>query len=416
MLNKSTAVEKFNGAAAAGGGPSSRTRRRWLHRRGAEGAEKSNSRALAMIAEWHATPYDGCVSGTNPQDNLDPRDNTQDDFVPPRLLRNSHLMTIAASFWRRRFPRLPAGVPRLFEVEPGSRVRGECHWQREPREHPTLVLLHGLEGSIESGYMRGTAEKAYVAGFNVVRLNQRNCGGTEELTPTLYHSGLSGDIRAVLLELIAADGLPELFAAGFSMGGNLVLKMAGEFGDAAPPEIRGFVAVAPAFDLAACADALAEPQNFIYERHFVTGLKRHMRYKAQLFPERYPIDGMRGIRTVREWDDVITAPFCGFANADDYYARSSALQLVGAIRRPTLILAAKDDPFVPFATFEDAALRGNPNITFVATEHGGHCAFISRDGGAGRFWAERQIVEFCERKSGIGHRVTETQRKAEAKS
>ncbi len=117
----------------------------------------------AKIAEWRASPYDGCVP--------------TDDFVPPRWLRNAHLMTIAASFWRRRFPRLPAGVARLFEVEPGSRVRGECHWQREPRAHPTLVLLHGLEGSIESGYMRGTAEKAYVAGFNVVRLNQRNCGG-----------------------------------------------------------------------------------------------------------------------------------------------------------------------------------------------------------------------------------------------
>src|SRR5208282_6661839 len=179
-------------------------------------------------------------------------------------------MTIAANFWPRPVPHLPRGVARSFETEPGTQVLGVCHWQQNPREHPTLIVLHGLEGSCESGYMRGTGEKAWIAGFNVVRLNQRNCGGTEELTPTLYHSGLSGDIRAVLLELIAAAGLPELFAAGFSMGGNLVLKMAGEFGDAAPPEIRGFVAVAPAFDLAACADALAEPQNFIYERHFVT--------------------------------------------------------------------------------------------------------------------------------------------------
>jgi hypothetical protein len=359
--------------------------------------------------------YDGCVL----KDEFDPQNNTKDDFVPPRLLRNPHLMTIAASFWRRRFPRLPAGVPRLFEVEPGSRVRGACHWQQEPREHPTLVLLHGLEGSSESGYMLGAAEKAYVAGFNVVRLNQRNCGGTEELTPTLYHSGLSGDIRAVLLELIGTDGLPELFPCGFSMGGNLVLKMAGEFGDAAPPEIRGFVAVAPAFDLAACADALCAPRNFVYQRHFVTGLKRRMRLKARLFPDRYPIDGMRGIHSVREFDDVITARFCGFASAEDYYARSSALQLVGAIRRPTLILTAKDDPFVPFASFGSASLGANPNITFIATEYGGHCAFISREQGEERFWAERRIVEFCARNAGVGHRaaratrVTESQRKTE---
>jgi uncharacterized protein len=318
------------------------------------------------------------------------------DFVPLRWLRNPHLMTIAASFWRRRFPRLPKGTPRNFQVEPDSSVAGICHWQDDPRAHPTLVLLHGLEGSADSGYMLGTAEKAYVAGFNVVRLNQRNCGGTESLTPTLYHSGLSGDIRAVVLELIARDCLSELFAAGFSMGGNLVLKMAGEFGDAAPPEIRGFVGVAPAASLAACADALAEPQNFIYEHHFVTRLKRHMRHKSRLFPQLYPIDGMRNIRSVRKFDDVITARFCGFADADDYYVQSSALRLIPSIRTPTLILAAKDDPFIPFATFADPTLRANPNITFLATEHGGHCAFISREAGDRRFWAERQIVSFCE--------------------
>jgi predicted alpha/beta-fold hydrolase len=322
------------------------------------------------------------------------------EFAPMRLLGNPHLMTIAASFWLRRFPRLPRGVSRDFEVEPGSRVRGECHWQERPDEHPTLVLLHGLEGSSESGYILGTAEKAYVAGFNVVRLNQRNCGGTEQLTPTLYHSGLSCDIRAVLLDLIRKDHLPDIFAAGFSMGGNLVLKMAGEFGDGAPGEIRGFVAVAPAFDLAACADALAEPQNFLYEHHFVTRLKRHMRYKARLFPERYAVDGMRGIRSVREFDDVITARFCGFKSADDYYAQSSALQLVDAIRRPTMILAAKDDPFVPFASFADPAIRANPDITMIAVDHGGHCAFISRDP-ENRFWAEGQIVKYCLRQSKV---------------
>jgi uncharacterized protein len=329
------------------------------------------------------------------------------DFVPVRWLRNPHLMTIAASFWRRRFAGLPKGVPRNFEVETDSRVGGICHWQEEARAHPTLVLLHGLEGSVDSGYMLGTAEKAYAAGFNVVRLNQRNCGGTESLTPTLYHSGLSGDIRAVLLELIVADGLAELFAAGFSMGGNLVLKMAGELGDAAPPEIRGFVAVAPAARLGACADALGEPQNFIYERHFVTRLKRHMRRKARLFPELYPIDGMRAIRTVRQWDDAITARFCGFADADDYYTQSSALSVVGAIRRPTLILAAKDDPFIPFSTFADPVIQANPNITVLATAHGGHCAFISQEKGEARFWAEKQIVQFCSKTSEFCHRVTE---------
>jgi len=320
------------------------------------------------------------------------------EFNPHRFLRNGHLMTIAGTLWRRTHLQLPAGVPRLFQTEPGTQVRGDCHFHENPRERSTLVVLHGLDGSSDSDYMRGTAEKAWVAGLNVVRLNQRNCGGTEKLTESLYHSGLSCDIRAVILELIERDRLPEIFAAGFSMGGNLVLKMAGEFGDAAPNELRGFAAIQPSFDLAACADALELPKNFLYEHHFVTRLKRRMRHKASLFPERFRNglnEELERVHSVREFDDLITAPFCGFRDAADYYAQSSAMHVVGAIRRPTLIVAAQDDPFVPFTMFSNAALRENPNITLLATRRGGHCAFISQESGEGRFWAEGQIVEFC---------------------
>ena len=327
------------------------------------------------------------------------------EFTPCRFLRNGHLMTIAASFWRRAYPRLPAGASRLFQTEPGTEVRGDCHFHENSREHPTLVVLHGLEGSSESDYMLGTAEKAWIAGFNVVRLNQRNCGGTEQLTETLYHSGLSCDIRAVVLELIDRDRLPEIFAAGFSMGGNLVLKMAGEFAETAPRELRGFAAVAPSFDLAACAAEIELPKNFLYERHFVTRLKRRMRHKASLFPERYA-KGLNGdlarVGSVREFDDRITARFCGFRDAADYYAQSSAMRVIGTIRKPTLIVTAKDDPVVPFAMFANEALRGNPNISLVATRRGGHCAFISQEGGEGRFWAETRIVEFCKEQSTLG--------------
>ncbi len=324
-------------------------------------------------------------------------------FIPPKPLRNGHLMTIAASFWRRRFPRLPASVTRPFDVEPGTRVRGECHWQPHSKKHPTLVLLHGLEGSSESGYMLGTAEKAWIAGFNVVRLNQRNCGGTQHLTESLYHSGLSGDIRAVVMELIARDGLAKVFAAGFSMGGNLVLKMAGEFGDLAPPSLCGFVALAPSVDLAGCAHALEEPSNFFYERHFVRRMKRRMREKARLYPHRYPIGEMHEIHTVRGFDEAITARFCGFHNAADYYARSSAIRIIQNIRKPTLVIAAQDDPVVPFAAFENPAIRENPHITLLVPKHGGHCAFISKESGDERFWSEARIVEFCAAQAASHH-------------
>ena len=274
-------------------------------------------------------------------------------------------------------------------------MRGDCHWQPEPHAHPTLVVLHGLEGSSESGYMRGCAEKAFVAGFNVVRLNQRNCGGTEHLTPTLYHSGRSADLRAVLTELIERDGLPGICFAGYSMGGNLVLKMAGEVGAAAPKELRGVVAVNPCFDLAACVDALGERRNVVYSRHFVGRLKGRMRRKAQLFSHIYSLDVLGRVHSVRDFDEMITAQYCGFAGADDYYARSSAMHVLGAIRVPTLILTAQDDPFVPFSTFERDSIRANACIRLVAPEHGGHCAFISDENGEERFWSEVRVVDFC---------------------
>jgi uncharacterized protein len=316
-------------------------------------------------------------------------------FRPHRLLRHPDLMTVAAAFWRRRFPRLSAPVDRLFEVEPGSFLLARCHWQPEPRRHPALVLVHGLEGSSESGYMRGTAEKALAAGFSVLRLNQRNCGGTDHLTPTLYNSGLSGDVRAVVAELIAADRLPEIFLAGFSMGGNLVLKMAGELGERAPAELCAVSAVSPSVDLAPCVDGLAAPRNRMYQWYFVKSLKRHMRRKARLFPDRYPLDGLARVATVREFDDLITAPHSGFRDADDYYARSSALRLLAAIRVPTLLLAAQDDPLVPFAVFRDAVIASNPSLRLLAPARGGHCAFLAEANGAERFWAEARIVDFC---------------------
>jgi predicted alpha/beta-fold hydrolase len=316
-------------------------------------------------------------------------------FEPHPLLRNAHVMTLAANFWPRRLARLSRPTERLLEVEPGSRVLAQCHWQPERQRHPTLVLVHGLEGSSESSYMLGIAEQALAAGFNVLRLNQRNCGGTEHLTPTLYNSGLSGDCRAVLMELVEREALAEIFFAGYSMGGNLVLKMAGELGSGAPQQLRGVCAVAPAIDLAACADAIALPQNFIYEWHFLRGLRRRLRRKARLFPGRYPLDGVARVRTLRQFDDVITAPHCGYRDAVDYYYRASAIRVVAQIRVPTLVVTAQDDPFVSFASFRDPALAANPHITLVAPPQGGHCGFVSRHPGDERFWAEARLVEFC---------------------
>src|SRR5256885_9816770 len=160
-------------------------------------------------------------------------------FEPHPFFRNPHLATVAAACWPRDYPNLPAATERLFEVEPGTRLLAKCHWQEAPCLYATLVLVHGLEGSSESPYMLGIAERAFQAGFNVLRMNQRNCGGTEHLTPTLCHSGPSGDFRAVPYELIERDNLPEVFFSGYSTGGNLVLKMAGGLVGGGAREVAG---------------------------------------------------------------------------------------------------------------------------------------------------------------------------------
>ena len=317
------------------------------------------------------------------------------EFVPHPLLKNGHAMTIASAFVPRRFD-IPPAENRLFQIDPDSRLLAHCHWQPgKPKDAPVIVVVHGLEGSSDSSYVRGIAEKAYRRGFHVVRINQRNCGGTEALTPTLYNSGMSGDYRAIFDELSNADGFTQIFFAGYSMGGNLVTKMAGEFAANVPPALRAVCSVCPALDLGACADALDLTENYLYQRRFVKGLMSRYARKHKLFPQRYPLKGLKAVRTVREFDDVITAPHFGYRDAQDYYDHVGAKRVASAIRVPTLMITAQDDPFVPYASFLAPKIADNPSIRFVTPRHGGHCGFISNQPGPERFWAEQRIVDFC---------------------
>ena len=316
-----------------------------------------------------------------------------DAFVPRRGLRGGHRQTLAGHFLPRR-NLLPAPERRLFTVEEGVQVGCDCHWQKERGAAATIVIVHGLEGSSESTYVIGTGNKAWAAGMNVVRMNVRTCGGTERLAPTLYHSGLSSDVGAVVNELISKDRLEQVAIAGFSMGGNLVLKLAGEWGSAAPREVAAFAAVCPGMDLAASAAELHRPSNRIYEWRFLLSLWRSMGRKVRRFPEIFQRPKWRALRSLRDFDDKVTARYCGFANAADYYARASASPLAPRIAVPTLVIHSEDDPFVIMLPETRAALRANPKVQFVETEHGGHCAFVGEANGYDGRWAERQIVEF----------------------
>ncbi len=316
-------------------------------------------------------------------------------FRPHLLLSGGHAQTLAGWAWPRRFhaSRLHPDEARLFEVEPGVRLLARCRWQEDRTARATLVLVHGLGGSCDAPYMLGAARLAYLAGANVVRLNQRNCGGTEHLTPTLYHSGMSGDLAAVVRELIECDGLSRILVAGFSMGGNLALKMAGEMGEGAPPALLGVCAVSPALDLKETARNLERPSNRAYQRQFARGLRRLVERKKELYPNLYDVRGLERLRTVREFDEIYTAPHGGFTDADDYYARSSALQFIPRVRVPTLIIHAQDDPLVPFGPLLSPRVSGNPRVVTAMPPRGGHVAFVSAKKEE-RFWAEERLVEF----------------------
>jgi predicted alpha/beta-fold hydrolase len=318
-------------------------------------------------------------------------------YEPKRGLRNGHLMTVYAWGRPRHFPDLPPPTDRVFDVAADTKVLAHCHWQADRARHPALLALHGLEGSSDAHYMRGLADKGYRAGFNVILLNQRNCGGTEQLAAGLYHSGLTADADHVIRELADRDGIGDIVVAGYSLGGNLGLKLAGDYDDAPPAQLRGVAAVSPVIELEACVRALERRQNFAYQWNFVRGLKGRMRRKARWFPQRFSLERLDSISTVRQFDETYTAPHFGFRDASDYYHRASAMRVIERVRVPALVITAEDDPFVPPGPFRDPKVTGNPRLHVIITRHGGHCAFVAdaRDGADG-YWAEAQIMAFAE--------------------
>lgn len=303
-------------------------------------------------------------------------------------------MTLLPRYWFRGD--LLRGMPiesRLFTTAHETQLLGLCHWQPDRMTCRTVVLLHGLEGCCDSHYMHGIASKAYRVGMNVIRMNQRNCGKTEHLTPTLYNSGLGHDYRSIVDELANKDGLSSIWLVGYSMGGNLMLKAASEAGTS-QAALAGTIAVCPNIDPTQCVDALEQPRNWMYHRHFLTSLKARMRRKAALFPGRWDLTGLDRIRTLREFDDRYTALDGGYRDGADYYDRAGARHVMGAIAVPTTIITAQDDPFIPYAMFALPVIRKNPMIRFVAPRYGGHCGFVQQHRpDEDRFWVENRIVD-----------------------
>ncbi len=321
-------------------------------------------------------------------------------FVPPRFLRSGHLQTIVGTLLPRTYS-LPEPEIRLIEVEPpnshgASFVLCHCHWQpAEVRsQRLTMIIVHGLEGSSSSRYVLGNSARALAAGCNVVRMNMRSCGAGEEFSPSINHAGRSEDVALVMAELARTYLIHSFALVGYSMGGNLVLKLAGERGAAPPPYLKAVVGVSPLMDLAASSIALHEPQNRLYESRFLIELLRHLRHKIELYPGLYTADGLDKIRTVRQFDERVVARYGGFTGADDYYYSVASSNWAQDIAVPALILHALDDPFIRMTPDTRAKLVANPRVMLVETRHGGHCAFLSLEPGDAGFWAERTLLDF----------------------
>jgi len=292
----------------------------------------------------------------------------------------------------------------VYQTEPGVRVL--VHTQRPAgNARGELILVHGLEGSSGSGYARSMVHAALQRGWMTHRFNMRGCGGSDELAVTGYHAGQTSDLLAVVRERRRVSSLP-IFVIGFSLGGNVTLKLAGELAEGAGELLAGVCAVSTPIDLAACARALAQPQNFIYQGRFLNRLKDRIRRKNRQAPDVYTLEHLPKIRTIEDFDDHYTARLFGFGTAANYFRTQSSNQFLERIRVPALVIQSKDDPLIPFPVFEHPAFGSNPCLTLLAVQHGGHLGFLSR--GKARFWLDGTVLDWAEKNISPGTETAQT--------
>jgi predicted alpha/beta-fold hydrolase len=321
---------------------------------------------------------------------------TANGFHPPAWSVGGHRQTLLG-YWVRR--RLTWGLPTedlIVDTAEGVRLLVRASWQPGERTaRPALVLVHGLGGSDTSGYLLATGQLASSRGWHVLRMNMRGAGDGAALDPRIYNAGLESDVVAVLAA--AARLTPRVAVAGFSLGGNLALLALSRSRAQLPAAVAAGAAISPSVDLAACADALERRSNRPYQQFFIGGLRRAYARLAQLRPDLYEAGRERATRSVREFDAAITAPYGGYQDVNDYYARASSGPHLAAIERPTLIVAAADDPMVPGASVARWPLPTSGHVVRLLTATGGHVGFVGATATPGRFWAAQHLLDFLER-------------------
>jgi predicted alpha/beta-fold hydrolase len=312
-------------------------------------------------------------------------------FRPLPFLLNRHTQTIVASKVNLRLE--PPSVTRFVPLPDGDRIALEVstpeQWQAET---PTVVLVHGLCGCHSSPYMRRLAYKLWRRDIRAVRMNLRGCGSGDGLAHEPYHSGRSEDLLEVLKALQHSTPRSPLTLLGFSLGGNIALKLAGELRAAAAAYLVQVIAVCPPVDLAACVRLMEQPHNRLYEQQFLRQLKAAVARRQAHFPDLPPVD-LSNLRSLSAFDERYTAPTCGFRDAHDYYTRCSAAPLLPRITIPCRLLFAADDPFIDSTMFDDVALP--PHIEIVRTKRGGHLGFLGTPGHPGGYrWMDALLLEW----------------------
>jgi predicted alpha/beta-fold hydrolase len=321
-------------------------------------------------------------------------------FVPHPFIRNPHLQTLVPFF--RPMPELDLRIERL-ELPDGDFVdlgwcenRSRLKALLQERPAPLAVLLHGLTGGFESKYARGTARQLLDRGWRVVILKFRGAGPEPNRLPRYYHHGDTADLREIIKLLREREPQTPLFAIGWSLGANVLLKYLGEEGEKTP--LSAAVAVCAPFELQACAEKLRTGFSRVYQRHLMGELQRMIKRKHEIVPLPIDLAKVAAAKDFFDFDNAATALLHGFRDAYDYYARSSSGRYLKGITRPVLAIHAKDDPFM-VPEIVPAANTLPPNVTIELCEYGGHVGFCS----AGpnyqvNWWLEQRIPEFL-----VGH-------------
>jgi len=312
-------------------------------------------------------------------------------FRPLPLLINGHVQTIVGFLWKGQAFPYPS-EKRLVRLSDGDQIA--LHDSMPPEwqpANPIALLIHGLGGDHRSNYLQRTAALLYGVGIRAIRMDLRGNATSYELSRAFYHAGRTGDLRETLLELHRWSPKSPLWVVGFSLGGHLILRMAGE-PDAQPvPNLQRIASICPPIDLVRCWQLMSRRSRRIYDRFFANLLAEH----AKVWCERYPDPPLPEFPTplsIRIFDDLFTAPRNGFASALDYYERCSSFPVIGNIQARTLILAARDDPFVAVEPFEE--LEVPPHIRIEIQEFGGHLGFLGRDGAGGVRWMEQRVARW----------------------